>query len=51
MSLPVRQPKVMDTSGAAIALVVLVGALTVGGISGGSFNPAVTGALFVSGSR
>ncbi len=35
--------------GAAIALVVLAGALTVGGISGGSFNPAVTGALFVSG--
>ena len=35
--------------GAAIALVVLAGALTVGEISGGSFNPAVTGALFVSG--
>ena len=35
--------------GVAIALVVLAGALTVGGISGGSFNPAVTGALFVSG--
>ena len=35
--------------GAAIALVVLAGAFTVGGISGGSFNPAVTGALFVSG--
>ena len=35
--------------GASIALVVLAGALTVGGISGGSFNPAVTGALFVSG--
>ena len=35
--------------GAAIAFVVLAGALTVGGISGGSFNPAVTGALFVSG--
>ena len=28
---------------------VLAGALTVGGISGGSFNPAVPGALFVSG--
>ena len=35
--------------GAAIALVVLAGALTVGEISGGSFNPAVTGALFISG--
>ena len=35
--------------GAAIAFVVIAGALTVGGISGGSFNPAVTGALFVSG--
>ena len=35
--------------GAAIALVVLAGALTVGEISGGSFNPAVTGSLFVSG--
>ena len=35
--------------GAAISFVVLAGALTVGGISGGSFNPAVTGALFVSG--
>lgn len=35
--------------GAAIAFVVLAGALTVGGISGGSFNPAVTGALFISG--
>ena len=35
--------------GAAIAFVVLAGALTVGGISGGSFNPAVTGALFTSG--
>ena len=35
--------------GAAIAFVVLAGALTVGEISGGSFNPAVTGALFVSG--
>lgn len=35
--------------GAAIAFVVLAGALTVGEISGGSFNPAVTGALYVSG--
>jgi aquaporin Z len=35
--------------GAAIAFVVLAGALTVGGISGGSFNPAVTGALFTLG--
>ena len=35
--------------GAAIAFVVLAGALTVGEFSGGSFNPAVTGALFVSG--
>ena len=35
--------------GASIALVVLAGALTVGDISGGSFNPAVTGALYVSG--
>ena len=35
--------------GAAIAFVVLAGALTVGGISGGSFNPAVTGALCISG--
>ncbi len=35
--------------GAAIAFVVLAGALTVGGISGGSFNPAVTAALFTSG--
>ena len=34
---------------AAIAVVVLAGALTVGEISGGSFNPAVTGALYVSG--
>ena len=34
--------------GAAIAFVVLSGALTVGGISGGSFNPAVTSALLVS---
>lgn len=36
--------------GAAISFVVLAGALTVGGISGGSFNPAVSGALLVSGS-
>ena len=35
--------------GASIAFVVLAGALTVGDISGGSFNPAVTGALYVSG--
>ena len=35
--------------GAAIAFVVLAGALTVGEISGGSFNPAVTAALYVSG--
>ena len=35
--------------GASIAFVVLAGALTVGEISGGSFNPAVTGALYVSG--
>ena len=35
--------------GAAISFVVLAGALTVGGISGGSFNPAVSGALLVSG--
>ena len=35
--------------GAAIAFVVLAGALTVGEISGGSFNPAVTGAMYVSG--
>ena len=35
--------------GVAIAFVVLAGALTVGEISGGSFNPAVTGALYVSG--
>ena len=35
--------------GAAIALVVLAGALSVGGISGGSFNPAVTGALLTAG--
>jgi len=36
--------------GAAISFVVLAGALTVGEISGGSFNPAVSGALLVSGS-
>ncbi len=35
--------------GAAIALVVLAGALSVGSISGGSFNPAVTGALVTAG--
>jgi len=35
--------------GASISFVVLAGALTVGEISGGSFNPAVTGALYVSG--
>jgi len=35
--------------GAAISFVVLAGALTVGGISWGSFNPAVSGALLVSG--
>ena len=35
--------------GAAIALVVLAGAITVGGISLASFNPAVTSALIVSG--
>jgi len=35
--------------GASIAFVVLAGALTVGDISGGSFNPAVTGALYISG--
>ena len=35
--------------GAAISFVVLAGALTVGEISGGSFNPAVSGALLVSG--
>ena len=35
--------------GAAISFVVLAGALTVGGISLGSFNPAVSGALLVSG--
>ena len=35
--------------GAAIALVVLAGAMAVGSISLGSFNPAVTSALIVSG--
>ena len=35
--------------GAAIAFVVLAGALTVGGISGASFNPAVTTSLLASG--
>ncbi|MFL2953361.1 MAG: porin [Euryarchaeota archaeon TMED192] len=35
--------------GAAIALVVLAGALSVGSISGASFNPAVTVALIASG--
>ena len=35
--------------GAAIALVVLAGAITVGSISLASFNPAVTSALIVSG--
>jgi len=35
--------------GAAISFVVLAGALTVGEISWGSFNPAVSGALLVSG--
>ena len=35
--------------GAAIALVVLAGAVTVGSISLASFNPAVTSALIVSG--
>lgn len=35
--------------GAAISLVVLVGALSVGDISWASFNPAVTGALVISG--
>lgn len=34
--------------GAAIAFVVLAGALTVGEISGGSFNPAVTSALLTA---
>lgn len=35
--------------GAAIALVVLAGALTVGTISGASFNPAVSASLVASG--
>ena len=35
--------------GAAIALVVLAGALTVGSISGASFNPAVSVSLIVAG--
>ena len=35
--------------GAAIAFVVLAGALTVGSISGASFNPAVTASLVTSG--
>ena len=35
--------------GAAISLVVLAGAITVGSISEASFNPAVTSALIVSG--
>jgi aquaporin Z len=35
--------------GAAIAFVVLAGALTVGPISGASFNPAVTASLVSSG--
>ena len=35
--------------GAAIASVVLAGALTVGSISGASFNPAVTASLVTSG--
>ncbi|MDP7256782.1 MAG: aquaporin [Candidatus Thalassarchaeaceae archaeon] len=35
--------------GAAIAFVVLTGALTVGGISGASFNPAVSTSLLVTG--
>ena len=35
--------------GAAIALVVFAGAITVGSISLASFNPAVTSALIVSG--
>ena len=35
--------------GAAIALVVFAGAITVGEISLGSFNPAVTSSLIVSG--
>ena len=33
--------------GVAIAFTVLAGAITVGGISGGSFNPAVTSMLMV----
>ena len=36
--------------GAAIALVVLAGALTVGSISGASFNPAVSVSLILTGS-
>ncbi len=35
--------------GASIAFTVLAGAITVGNISGGSFNPAVTSMLMVSG--
>ena len=35
--------------GVAIAFTVLAGAITVGGISGGSFNPAVTSMLIVTG--
>ena len=35
--------------GAAIAFVVLAGALTVGPISGASFNPAVTASLISAG--
>ena len=35
--------------GVAISFVVLAGALTVGEISGGSFNPAVSCALLASG--
>ncbi len=35
--------------GAAIALVVLAGALSVGSVSGGAFNPAVGGALLTAG--
>ncbi|MBT6325077.1 MAG: porin, partial [Bdellovibrionales bacterium] len=34
--------------GAAIALVVFAGAITVGEISLGSFNPAVTSSLIIS---
>ena len=41
--------RAIHTTEVAIAFVVLAGALTVGEISGGSFNPAVTGALYVSG--